>query len=128
MTTQITGGVKVSVRCTYQPQQSNPANGHFVFTYHVHIENRSNYSVQLMSRQWHLFDSDNTQRIVKGEGVVGLQPIIEPGQHYEYVSGSNLKTDMGTMTGFYTMKRLVDGEIFKVSIPKFFLIASFRLN
>ena len=84
--------------------------------------------MQLMSRQWHLFDSDNTQRIVKGEGVVGLQPIIEPGQHYEYVSGSNLKTDMGTMTGFYTMKRLVDGEIFKVSIPKFFLIASFRLN
>ncbi len=128
MTTEITGGVKVSVESAYQPENSNPAKGQFLFAYRVSIQNMSDYSVQLISREWHVFDSDNTHRVVKGDGVVGFQPVIEPGNHYEYVSGSNLKTDMGSMTGHYNMKRLVDGEHFRVIIPKFFLIASFRLN
>jgi len=128
MITEITDGVKVSVKSFYQPEYSNPEKHHFMFAYSIHIENMSDYSIQLISREWHIFDSDNTHRVVEGEGVVGLQPIIESGNSYEYVSGCNLKTDLGSMSGFYTMKRLVDEHTFRVAIPKFFLVASFKLN
>jgi ApaG protein len=128
MVIKITDGVKVSVETTYQPEYSNPANEHFMFAYKVMIENLSDYSVQLLSRHWNIFDSNGTKREVEGEGVVGLQPIIEPGQFHEYVSGCNLKTDMGTMQGTYQMKRLVDNDLFDVRIPEFNLVAPFKLN
>ncbi len=128
MVAQITDGVKVSVETTYQPEYSNPANEHYMFAYRVQIENLTGYSIQLMRRHWAIFDSNGTKREVDGEGVVGLQPILAPGQHHEYVSGCNLKTDMGSMKGTYQMKRLVDGEIFDVTIPQFNLISSFKLN
>ena len=128
MVAQITEGVKVSVETTYQPEYSNPANEHFMFAYKVSIENLSNYSVQLISRHWEIFDSNGTKRAVEGEGVVGLQPIILPGNRHEYVSGCNLKTDIGSMKGTYQMKRLVDEALFKVKIPEFTLIAPFKLN
>lgn len=128
MVAKITEGVKVSVETTYQPEYSNPANEHFMFAYKVIIENLTEYSVQLLSRHWNIFDSNGTKREVEGEGVVGLQPIIEPGQFHEYVSGCNLKTDMGTMQGTYQMKRLVDNELFDVKIPEFNLVAPFKLN
>ena len=128
MVAQITEGVKVSVETTYQPEYSNPANEHYMFAYKIQIENLTDYSVQLLRRHWTIFDSNGTKREVEGEGVVGLQPIITPGQRHEYVSGCNLKTDMGSMKGTYQMKRLVDGEIFDVSIPQFALIAPFKLN
>lgn len=128
MVAQITEGVKVSVETTYQPEYSNPANEHFMFAYKIQIENLSEYSVQLLRRHWIIFDSNGSKREVEGEGVVGLQPIIQPGQHHEYVSGCNLKTDMGNMQGTYQMKRLVDNELFEVKIPQFALIAPFKLN
>jgi ApaG protein len=128
MVAQITEGVKVSVETTYQPEYSNPANENFMFAYKIQIENLGDYSVQLLRRHWVIFDSNGTRREVEGEGVVGLQPVIEPGQHHEYVSGCNLKTDMGGMQGSYQMKRLVDEEIFDVKIPEFSLIAPYKLN
>ena len=128
MVAKITEGVKVSVETTYQPEYSNPAHEHFMFAYKVMIENLTEYSVQVLSRHWNIFDSNGTKREVEGEGVVGLQPIIEPGQFHEYVSGCNLKTDMGTMQGTYQMKRLVDNELFDVKIPEFNLVAPFKLN
>ncbi len=128
MIAQITEGIKVSVEVIYQPEYSNPANEHFMFAYKIHIENLSNFSIQLMRRHWIIFDSNSTKREVEGEGVVGLQPIIEPGEHHEYVSGCNLKTDMGTMQGIYQMKRLVDDEIFDAIIPEFSLIAPYKMN
>jgi ApaG protein len=128
MVAQITEGVKVSVETTYQPEYSNPANEHFMFAYKIQIENLTDYSVQLLRRHWTIFDSNGTKREVEGEGVVGLQPIIAPGMYHEYVSGCNLKTDMGSMEGTYQMKRLVDGEIFDVKIPKFSLLAPFKMN
>lgn len=75
-----------------------------------------------------IFDSNGTKREVDGEGVVGLQPVIEPGNHHEYVSGCNLKTDMGSMKGFYEMIRIVDGQRFNVNIPEFQLITPYKLN
>lgn len=128
MVTQITEGVKISVETVYQPEYSNPGNDHYMFAYKISIENLSDYSVQLMRRHWLIFDSNGSHREVEGEGVVGLQPVIEPGSSHEYVSGCNLKTDMGSMKGSYEMRRLVDDEGFKVQIPEFFMIAPYKLN
>lgn len=128
MTTAITDGVKVSVETIYQEEYSNPANEHFMFAYRIEISNLSDYSVQLISRKWNIFDSNNTSRIVEGEGIVGVQPIIKPGQSHVYVSGCNLKTEMGTMSGKYLMVRLSDNEYFNVNIPKFSMITPYKLN
>ncbi|QJD96348.1 Co2+/Mg2+ efflux protein ApaG [Mucilaginibacter robiniae] len=128
VTTTITDGVKVSVETQYQPEYSNPANEHYMFAYKINIENLSNYTVQLMRRHWHIFDSNSTRREVEGEGVVGVQPVIEPGHSHEYISGCNLKTDMGSMKGEYEMVRLLDNTTFNVQIPEFYLIAPFKMN
>jgi ApaG protein len=128
MVAKITDGVKVTVETIYQPEYSNPVNEHFMFAYKVHIENLSEYSVQLLRRHWQIFDSNGVHREVEGEGVVGQQPVIEPGESHEYVSGCNLKTDMGTMKGLYHMKRIVDNSEFNVNIPEFHLIAPYKLN
>src|SRR5690606_30397024 len=75
MVAKITEGVKVTVETNYQPEYSNPANAHFMFAYRVIIENLSDYTVQLLSRHWDIFDSNGTLREVEGEGVIGIQPI-----------------------------------------------------
>lgn len=128
MVTKITDGVKISVETIYQPEYSNPANEHFMFAYRVNIENLTENTVQLLNRRWLIFDSNGTKREVEGEGVVGQQPVIEPGDNHEYVSGCNLKTDMGSMKGSYEMERIVDGLRFRVNIPEFYLIAPYKLN
>ena len=128
MVTKITDGVKISVETIYQPEYSNPANEHFMFAYRVSIEHMTENSVQLLNRHWNIFDSNGTNREVEGEGVVGQQPVIEPGDNHEYVSGCNLKTDMGSMRGSYEMERIVDGLKFRVNIPEFYLIAPYKLN
>ena len=128
MITKITDGVKISVETIYQPEYSNPANDHYMFAYRISIENLTEYSVQLMRRHWFIFDSNGTHREVEGEGVVGLQPVIDPGNFHEYVSGCNLKTDIGSMRGSYEMRRLVDNEEFEVNIPEFNMVATYKLN
>lgn len=128
MATKITDGIKISVETLYQPEYSNPANEHFMFAYEIRIENLSDYSIQLLRRRWFIFDSNGTRREVEGEGVVGQQPIIEPGENHEYVSGCNLRTDIGSMTGSYQMQRLIDGKLFDVNIPEFQLFCPYRMN
>ncbi len=128
MVTTITDGVKVTVETQYQPEYSNPASEHFMFAYKINIENLTDYSVQLLSRRWHIFDSNGLHKDVEGEGVVGQQPVIEPGHAHEYISGCNLKTDMGTMKGEYRMIRLMDNAEFDVQIPEFYLIAPYKMN
>lgn len=128
MVTQITEGVKVSVETVYQSEYSNPQNDHYMFAYHVTIENLGEHSVQLLRRHWVIFDSSGAKREVEGEGVVGLQPIIAPGEQHDYVSGCNLQSEMGFMEGTYQMMREIDGIIFEVHIPRFSLVAPFRMN
>jgi ApaG protein len=82
----------------------------------------------LIHRHWHIFDAGFTQREVNGEGVVGQQPVLEPGQSHKYVSGCNLKSGIGKMLGTYEMERVVDGAKFSVNIPEFTMIAPLRLN
>jgi len=128
MVTEITQGVKVSIVTEYQPVYSSPSQYHYVFTYRVYIENQSETTVQLLRRHWFIYDAGSRIREVEGEGVVGQQPVLEPGQKHEYVSGCNLKSGMGKMKGTYLMERIVDGQRFEVTIPEFSLIVPFKLN
>jgi ApaG protein len=128
MVSAITKGIQVSVETTYQPDFSNPQQHHYVFTYKVRIENKSNHTVQLMRRRWEIFDAAETRKIVEGDGVVGQQPILEPGETHTYVSGCNLKSGIGKMRGSFTLEKLRDGQLWEVVIPEFQLIATLFQN
>ncbi|MFA0960785.1 Co2+/Mg2+ efflux protein ApaG [Roseivirga sp. BDSF3-8] len=128
MVREITEGIKVSVVTEYQPEYSSPSQMHFVFTYRITIENGSEYTIQLLRRHWFIHDANSTVREVEGQGVVGQQPVLEPGQTHQYVSGCNLKSGVGKMYGTYLMERVVDGKQFKVTIPEFTMVAPFRMN
>jgi len=126
--TAITEGVQVSVETNYQPEYSSPTQLHYVFTYRITIENHSNYTVKLLRRHWFIHDANNTIREVEGEGVVGQQPILEPGQVHQYVSGCNLRSGLGKMHGTYMMEKVVDGSQFEVIIPEFTMVVPYLLN
>jgi ApaG protein len=128
MVTAITEGIKISVETMYQEEYSNPSKDQFMFAYRIEIENLSDYTIQLKRRQWYIFDSNGTEREVEGEGVVGQQPIIEPGNSHSYVSGCQLSTEIGSMKGYYSMSRIAMDTDFIVDIPEFQLIAPYRLN
>lgn len=128
MISKITEGVRVSIETNYQQEYSSPMQAHYVFTYRIHIENYSEYTIRLLRRHWFIYDANGLIREVEGEGVVGQQPTLEPGTSHEYVSGCNLQTEMGKMRGTYLMERIVDGKEFTVIIPEFMLIAPFKLN
>lgn len=120
--------VVVSVQTAYAVEQSNPEMNHFMFAYRVTITNESDYPVQLLRRQWHITDAHGHKRRVDGEGVIGQQPIIMPGQSHEYVSGCDFKTPLGQMKGYYFMVRLTDNAQLKVRIPTFVMASPFVLN
>ena len=128
MISQITKGVKITVRTNFQPAYSRPEMSHYLFTYKILIENKSEYSVQLLRRHWYIFDSNGEHREVEGDGVVGQQPVLMPNEIYEYESACNLTTDIGKMSGVYETIRIIDKETFNVEIPEFKLIATQRLN
>ncbi|MFD1187873.1 Co2+/Mg2+ efflux protein ApaG [Pontibacter rugosus] len=128
MDTKTTEGVKVTVTTNYLPDYSSPVQQHFVFAYKIKIENNSEFTVKLLRRHWYIHDSTGVMREVEGEGVVGQQPTLEPGEMHEYVSGCNLKTGIGKMRGTYKMERMVDGRQFDVSIPEFTLVVPYKLN
>ncbi len=124
----ITKGIEISVETLYVARQSNPRESHYFFMYEIIIENKNDFSMQLLRRHWNIFDSNGEYRVVEGEGVVGEIPVIEPGEKYTYNSGCNLCTEMGKMSGFYTMKRLIDEREIDVTIPEFYLITPGKLN
>ncbi len=128
MVTEITQGVKVIVETEYQPSYSSPSQHHYVFTYKITILNQSEFTIQLMRRHWHIHDAGFAMREVEGEGVVGQQPLLEPGESHQYVSGCNLKSGIGKMVGTYQMERIVDGAQFQVIVPEFVMVAPLRLN
>ncbi len=128
MVSSVTEGVKVSVKTEYQADYSSPMQAHFVFTYRISIENASDYTIQLLRRHWTIFDSNGTIREVEGEGVVGQQPVLEPGEVHEYVSGCNLRSSIGKMAGTYLVERIIDGKILRVNIPEFTMVVPYKLN
>ncbi|WP_341225590.1 Co2+/Mg2+ efflux protein ApaG [uncultured Arcticibacterium sp.] len=128
MVTAVTEGIKVSVKTKYQPYYSSVRQMNFVFAYEISIENNSQYTIQLLKRHWHIVDANGYKREVKGDGVIGVQPIIEPGQNHKYVSGCNLTTMLGKMYGTFLMERQLDGKRIEVDIPEFNLMTPFSQN
>ncbi len=114
-----TGSITIRVAPRYLAEQSNAARGYHVWAYQVRIENAGDVPVQLLSRSWLITDGRGHQEEVAGDGVVGVQPVIGPGQAYEYMSGCPLATDSGSMQGHYTL--LQGGRRFDVTIPAFAL-------
>jgi ApaG protein len=119
---ETTRGVTVRVSVSYLPEQSEPQRGRWFWAYHVRIENEGPMGVQLMTRHWVITDGRGARHSVEGEGVVGEQPLIAPGESYDYVSGCPLATPSGNMQGTYRMIG-EDGAAFDVTIPKFGLLA-----
>ena len=121
----ITRDIKVTVRPVYLDGQSDVLSKRFVFGYFVRIQNHGVEDIQLLRRHWFITDSNGQTQEVEGEGVIGKQPIISPGESHEYNSYCVLETFVGTMEGTYTMER-TQGERFKVEIPRFDLKAGFN--
>ena len=115
-----TRNIQVTVQPTYLVEQSAPAENHYVWAYHIRIDNAGRAPVQLLSRFWQITDALGRVLEVRGPGVVGEQPMIPPGGSYEYTSGTPLKTPSGIMVGTYQMETK-DGERFEVAVPAFSL-------
>jgi ApaG protein len=128
MPKSITHDIVVSVDVSYQKSEKNEQNIINGFAYRITIVNSSDYTVQLISRHWFIKDILNGSYEVKGEGVIGQQPIIEPGASFTYVSGVSTNSCMGIMHGYYTMERIIDGVLFDIKVPAFKLVPSFLLN
>lgn len=124
----ITKGVKVSVEAIYQPGYSKPLLNEFVHAYRIRIYNGRSHSIQVLERNWYIWDSNLSERKVEGMGVVGKQPHIAPGEEYEYVSGCPLRTEMGYMQGHYMVTDEESQELFKIHVPRFYLLVPFKLN
>jgi ApaG protein len=123
-----THNIEISVEARYWSESSVPRDNHYFFIYYITIENKSDFTVQLTKRHWDIFDSVGDYRVVDGEGVVGETPVLKPGQKFEYNSGCNLTTELGTMKGYYTFINMLDNKEFRVDIPRFELVVPSRLN
>lgn len=128
MVSEITYNVKVSVETFYQQKYSKPIEDEYFFAYRVTILNGSEHPIKLLRRHWFIYDSNSIKREVEGEGVIGQQPVLYPGDAHQYVSGCNLRTALGKMTGTYLMERLDDKKQFYINIPQFVLEAPMKLN
>jgi len=128
MISKLSEGITVSVETYYQPEYSNAANSEFMFAYRITIANKNKFPVKLLRRHWFIYDSNGSVREVEGEGVVGVQPQIDPGGSYQYVSGCNLRSEMGKMSGTYIMENINTERSFEVSIPVFNMCVPFKLN
>ena len=115
-----TNSIRVTVKPYFLEEQSSPGDGHYVWAYHVRIENAGTETVQLRNRHWQITDATGRMQEVRGPGVVGEQPVLRPGEHFEYTSGTPLATPSGIMVGSYEMER-PDGGMFQVRIPAFSL-------
>ncbi|HEY9097413.1 MAG TPA: Co2+/Mg2+ efflux protein ApaG [Thiobacillus sp.] len=112
--------ISINVDTTYLAEQSDPASDRYVFAYTISIANTGTVAAQLISRHWIITDAENVTQEVKGLGVVGEQPLLQPGESFEYTSGTAMSTPVGTMHGTYQMVA-EDGIKFDAEIPKFTL-------
>jgi ApaG protein len=115
-----TRDIRVSVRPAFLEDQSDPEEPRFLWSYTISIQNNGQETVQLLSRYWHITDAAGRVQEVRGPGVVGAQPVLEPGATFEYTSGCPLTTASGAMVGRYQM-RAASGEDFEIDIPVFLL-------
>jgi ApaG protein len=116
----VTQNIRVHVETEYAPSRSNPANNQWFFLYTIRITNEGQHTVQLISRHWIITDALGQVQEVRGKGVVGKQPVLDPGESFEYTSGCELKTPFGSMRGTYQMITSTRDEL-EVEIPSFTL-------
>ena len=128
MVQKVSHDVNIVVETFYQQAQSRPLHSEYLFAYRITIENLGAVPVKLLRRHWHIIDSSGDVREVEGEGVVGQQPSIAPGETYQYISSCNLNSDMGKMYGSYLMEDLFSKKTMRIDIPEFQLIAPFKYN
>jgi ApaG protein len=120
MYSETTRSIKITVQPIYLEQHSDPANSHYVWAYQVRIENEGAETVQLRNRHWQITDALGRQQEVRGPGVVGEEPVLKPGENFEYTSSCPLSTSSGFMVGDYEMET-ADGERFLARVPAFSL-------
>ncbi len=120
-----THAIQVTVKPSYLDDQSSPIDDHYVWAYQVRIENQGAETVQLLNRYWRITDENGQVHEVRGAGVVGEQPVLRPGDYFEYTSGTPLATPSGIMVGSYQMET-ADGESFDVAIPAFSLDSPYQ--
>lgn len=120
MYSKTTRSIQVTVTPQFLEDQSSPSENHYVWAYTITIENLGREVVQLMTRYWQITDAMGRVQEVRGAGVVGEQPVLRPGERYEYTSGAPLATPSGIMVGAYQMET-PDGEMFNIDIPAFAL-------
>lgn len=127
MSTAITNGIRVTVSTVYVPSQSAPMAHRYVFAYTIRIANDGEQTVQLRSRHWLITHGSGKVEEVRGPGVVGQQPTLKPGEHFEYTSGCVLETPRGSMRGTYQM-RAANGQMFDAEVASFTLAMPHTLN
>ena len=127
MFTQTTHNIKVTATPHFLGDQSEPDQSHYVWAYTIEVENLSETSVQLINRHWHITDAQGLVTEVRGAGVIGQQPVLEPGEAFRYTSGTSLGTASGIMLGEYEM-RGSDGESFEIPIPPFSLDSPYQIQ
>ncbi len=125
---QITKGITVSVIPKYDGDTRDYGGIKFIFTYTITVHNAMQDAVKLLSRKWQIFDSIGSKHTVQGDGVVGQQPELPPGDSFEYSSWCPLDSNAGYMVGTFTMQNLTTQEIFEINIPKFNLMADWVKN
>lgn len=128
MISTTTFDIKVSVIPQYDIKNSFPADNRFVFRYNISIENLGRDAIQLLSRKWLIFDLGFGFTEVAGDGVIGLTPVIEPGENFTYFSSVLLRSGVGNMQGIYFCKNLLTNEILEVEVPKFNLVSEVLSN
>ena len=128
MVSQITKGIKISVKTDFEGTYFKNQKIQYAFSYEITIENQSSDTVQLMTRHWEILDSLYYIETVDGEGVIGKKPVIKPGESFTYSSGCLLSSTHGAMSGFYSMVNFTSTRNFKVKVPTFDLNVPFALN
>lgn len=123
-----TQGVEIKVRTAFSNEQSSPAHSRYFFLYEITILNKNEFAIQLLRRKWFICDSTGEQHEVEGDGVIGMQPVLTPNEKFTYNSGCPLQSEMGKMSGFYTMLRLFDSKEFIARVPEFHFIVPGKLN
>ena len=128
MVSQITKGIKISVKTNFEGTYFKNQKIQYAFSYEITIENQSSDTVQLMTRHWEILDSLYYIETVDGEGVIGKKPVIKPGESFTYSSGCLLSSTHGAMSGFYSMVNFTSTRNFRVNVPTFDLNVPFALN
>lgn len=121
-------GIVVNVQTKYEGNFMQGQSMRYAFSYRISIVNNSSKTIQICSRYWDIFDALNTVEVAKGDGIVGLQPTLAPGDIHEYSSGCVLHSHFGMMKGYYNVLSIEDDVLFRVKVPTFKLVASFALN